>query len=155
MELEGHEIYRRVAVPGLFSFRHLHEIIRIAFDWKDSHHHLFEIDHGDGRPIQIVVYDDPETLFSFNEGTHELLIDDRTYLQEMFHRFSKVKYTNDFGDRWVHSIQLEKITMTEQLEAEYLGGNGERPPENIGGELGFQRPLNSDELKMKIRRVYL
>ena len=41
INLEGHDIWRRVFVPSTFSFRHLHHIIQTVFDWQNYHLHEF------------------------------------------------------------------------------------------------------------------
>ncbi len=180
LELEGHAIYRRVAVPALFTFRQLHKIIQVTFDWQDSHLHLFEIQNTEEKPIQILMDNEPETLSHFNEETHEIKIENTTFLQDVFTQYNQVQYTYDYGDNWVHNIELEKITMSNQLEGEYLGGAGERPPEDVGGESGFneylaaikdakdpdhermkdwaksqkQKPMDSEELNRRIRWIF-
>ncbi len=180
LELKGHEIYRRVAVPALFTFRQLHKIIMTTFDWHDSHLHLFEIKNTKEKPIQILMDDDPETLDCFNEETHQIMIENRIFLQDIFPKYSQVKYTYDYGDYWMHNIELEQITMSNQLAGEYLGGRGERPPEDVGGESGFneylavmkdetdpdhemmktwgdsqkQKSIDSEEINQRIRWIY-
>lgn len=50
-------------------------------------------------------------------------------------------YTYDFGDNWEHEIRLEKVIEDSGnrfpmlLERE---GEGERPPEDVGGAGGFE-----------------
>jgi len=180
LELKGHEIYRRVAVPALFTFRQLHKIISATFDWQERHLHLFEIDNTYGNPIQILMDDDLETLEHFNEETHQIKIENTTFLQDIFPRYKQVQYTYDYGDNWVHSIELERITMSNQLAAEYLEGFGERPPEDVGGKSGFneylavikdekdpdhemmktwaeglkQRPMDSEKINQRIQWIF-
>ncbi|NBG87121.1 plasmid pRiA4b ORF-3 family protein [Isachenkonia alkalipeptolytica] len=157
LDLKGHEVYRRVAVPGLFTFRQLHRIIMMVFDWHETHLHFFEIEKENGESIRILMDDDPETLECFNEEAHQIMMDKTTLLQDVFPRHNLVKYTYDLGDHWVHKIELEQITMANQLEGEYLGGMGDRPPEDVGGESGFKEYLevirdeeHSDHERMKI-----
>src|SRR5699024_2902744 len=59
-------------------------------------------------------------------------------LEEVFPIYDEVSYVYDFGDHWEHSITLEKIIKSDVFEATYVNGDGERPPEDVGGSWGFE-----------------
>lgn len=44
----------------------------------------------------------------------------------------------DFGDSWEHIIMPEKVEKSNVFQATFLDGNGERPPEDVDGSLGFE-----------------
>lgn len=50
----------------------------------------------------------------------------------------KMMYNYDFGDGWEHEITLEKMTDSDSLIADCIGGNGTCPPEDCGGPFGFK-----------------
>jgi hypothetical protein len=45
---------------------------------------------------------------------------------------------DDFGDDWLHWLELEKITDEKLLKAHLLDGEGRCPPENCGGTPGYE-----------------
>ncbi|MCD8509708.1 MAG: plasmid pRiA4b ORF-3 family protein [Bacillus sp. (in: Bacteria)] len=52
---------------------------------------------------------------------------------------AKVKYIYDFGDNWVHKIEV--LREVEDFPQNYplcVDGEGESPPEDVGGERGYE-----------------
>lgn len=47
-------------------------------------------------------------------------------------------YTYDLGDNWEHLITVEKITEEKLLFADCLTGKGNCPPEDCGGQWGYE-----------------
>ncbi|MBD8034852.1 plasmid pRiA4b ORF-3 family protein [Solibacillus merdavium] len=141
LDLEGHHIWRRVLVPSSFSFRHLHNIIQTVFDWQNYHLHEFTVKRANNKPLKIVLDDDPETL-EFTAFDNEEIVQERfVSLRDVFSKHSDVLYQYDFGDSWMHIITLEKKVQAHSLQVVFLEGNGERPPEDVGGEYGFNEYL--------------
>ena len=141
LDLEGHPIWRRVLVPSSFSFRHLHNIIQTVFDWQNYHLHEFTVKRANNKPLKIVMDDDPETL-EFTAVDNEEIVQERfVSLRDVFSKHSDVLYQYDFGDSWTHIITLEKKVQAHSLQVVFLEGNGERPPEDVGGEFGFNEYL--------------
>ena len=141
LDIEGHHIWRRVLVPSSFSFRHLHNIIQTVFDWQNYHLHEFTVKRANNKPIKIVMDDDPETL-EFTAFDNEEIVQERfVSLRDVFSKHSDVLYQYDFGDSWTHIITLEKKVQAHSLQVVFLEGNGERPPEDVGGEYGFNEYL--------------
>ena len=65
----------------------------------------------------------------------------------MFSEGTEVTYQYDFGDNWEHNITFEKVVKSNEFKATLLEGNGERPPEDVGGSWGYQEYMRimSDE----------
>jgi len=137
IEVEGFDIWRRVLVPSTFSFRHLHNVIQTVFDWQNYHLHMFEARKQGSKVKRIVMDDDPETLGCMDPDSCEILQDRFTALEEIFPNYDGIMYEYDFGDSWQHKITLEQIVSSDALEATYLDGRGERPPEDVGGAWGY------------------
>lgn len=141
LNLERHPIWRRVLVPSNFSFRHLHNIIQTVFDWHDDHLHEFTVKLENEKQLSIVMDDSPET-FEFLDFNHKEILQERfVALRDIFSQPSAVFYEYDFGDSWIHTITLEKTVQAHSLNVLFLEGNGERPPEDVGGEAGFNEYL--------------
>lgn len=145
IDLDGHEIWRRVFVPSTFSFRHLHYIIQTVFDWQNCHLHEFVVERPENKPFKIVMDDDPETMEYVNFDDFEIGQERFIALEEILPEFGEVIYEYDFGDSWEHIIKLEKIVKSKAFQATYLEGNGERPPEDVGGVWGFEEYLRTME----------
>jgi hypothetical protein len=72
INLESHEIWRRVLVPSTYSFRHLHIIIQTVFDWYIAHLHEFVVERAEGKDLKIVMDDDPETMEKIDFDAFEI-----------------------------------------------------------------------------------
>ena len=151
LNLKDHNIWRRLVVPVNFTFKQLHEIMQAAFGWKDYHLHEFyifkdkEIKH------------DPVDLF--NRGGIKPVInlvgnkEDLNYPGDVPMKLEKgikiseyipasMIYNYDYGDYWQHSIKVEEIIDNYNKNFPVcLEGNGKTPPEDVGGEGGFERFL--------------
>ncbi|PWA07900.1 hypothetical protein DCC39_15985 [Pueribacillus theae] len=148
INLEGHDIWRRVLVPSTYSFRHLHHIIQTVFDWQNYHLHEFVVGRGENeRLLQIVMDDDPETMEFVNFDNVEIRKEQFVALEDIFPKYNVVSYEYDFGDSWEHTITLEKVVKSKSFQATYIDGNGERPPEDVGGAPGFEEYLSLIENK--------
>lgn len=139
LDVAGHEIWRRVLVPSTFSFEHLHNIIQTVFDWQDAHLHEFEVDREEKKTLKIIMDDYDQG--SFNPECFEVLQERFVALEDIFPVHQEIHYEYDFGESWIHTITLELVVQSEQLQAVYMEGKGERPPEDVGGEGGFEEYL--------------
>lgn len=132
-------IWRRILLPLDLNLAQLHEVIQAAFAWTDSHLHQFIIGG--------LVYGAPE----FNEGfedecttfeaTEVRLRDFNTYHL----RDPSFVYEYDFGDSWIHLIEVENlIPRDEELKHPLcIGGERHRPPEDVGGPHGYAEFLEA------------
>lgn len=142
INIEGFDIWRRVLVPSAYSFRHLHNIIQTVFDWQNYHLHMFEVQKENSSPIRIAMDDDPDTLEGLYCDSCDILQERFTALKDIFPTDKEVIYEYDFGDSWEHIINLEKIIKSNEFKATYLEGQGERPPEDVGGDDGYQEYIS-------------
>ena len=129
---------RVVAVSPDISFLQFHRILQKCFAWQDYHIHEYCIFDDNGNPVARVVsaLDDPE----FTELESQF-IDcrlEKIKLAAYFPNYSKMLYTYDFGDDWLHHIELQEYVpdYAGRLPA-LLSGEGDAPPEDVGGEGGY------------------
>jgi len=129
-------VWRRVLVPGQFTFLRMHQLIQSAFGWDD--YHLFQFSpKGYGSEPDISLPSADEDVFG--GGRLEKLDAAKTKLQDIFKTEKQhFVYIYDFGDDWKHLITLEKITDEKILRAALLDGNGCCPPEDCGGPWGYE-----------------
>ena len=148
LDLEKFDIYRVVEVPYNITFYDLHKVIMTVFDWSDHHLHDFNLLDGDlnretpllSLPIKLSIYDrkiTPEMLMT-DLGCPEIN-EDSIRLNEVFEENDWCLYTYDMGDNWEHIISVEERKRTGGSEhAVLLERKGECPPEDVGGESGFE-----------------
>ncbi|MBT2699074.1 plasmid pRiA4b ORF-3 family protein [Bacillus sp. ISL-40] len=142
--LERHEVRRKIVVPTNTTFPKLHRILQIAFHWQNSHLYDFYIypSNADGkviptnqhRPIVNLVCN--EEAFHY-QGDVPMKMDTGIKLSEYLP--AKIVYNYDFGDGWQHTIELERVI--ENFDLNYpicLDGEGADPPEDVGGEPGYE-----------------
>lgn len=118
-------IWRRLEVPADVSLARLHELIQVAFDWTDSHLHVFETPYGSfGRP---------DVDLGHRAGS-------RVTLEQVAPAIGdKLRYTYDFGDDWEHELLVEKI-LDRNASVAYprcVAGRRAAPPEDCGGVWGY------------------
>ena len=126
-------IWRRVQVKDC-SLSHLHEIIQAAMGWMNSHLSLFEI--GDEE-----YGDDPEGEMGLSSPRTARLGD---FVAEGVKKF---RYVYDFGDNWLHFVQVEKVLNAEP-KVKYprcIDGRRACPPEDCGGPYGYDDLVESAE----------
>ncbi|MCR4427531.1 MAG: plasmid pRiA4b ORF-3 family protein [Firmicutes bacterium] len=133
-------IWRSLRIPGSITFAQLHRIIQVAFGWLDYHLYHFRFDN--------IVIVEPDPDFS----TAELYGEDAptlnpggTLVSQLFDEYDKCFYEYDFGDSWTHEIVVEKrLRDTERNQVPVcLGGARHRPPEDVGGVVGYEEFLET------------
>lgn len=153
MKLEKHHVWRRIVVPVNRTFNKLHDILQAAFGWQDSHLHEFyiydeatsghelSINHsayyGVGhKPIMNLVCD--EEAFAYPNEI-EMKLETDINLSDYIPAYKTLKYNYDFGDNWQHNIEVE--SMIDDYDVNYpvcLEGEGNTPPEDVGGTQGYE-----------------
>ncbi len=154
LALEKHNVWRRLVVPVNTTFNKLHQILQAAFGWQNYHLHEFYI-YGDDtfdndafinhsgyhregyRPIINLVCDE-EAFYYDNDVPMKLEVGIK--LSEYIP--AKMKYNYDFGDNWQHYIEVARVI--DDYDINYpvcLEGEGNTPPEDVGGEYGYEEFL--------------
>ena len=133
------EVWRRIVVPGNYSFWDLHVAIQDAMGWLDYHLHAFRIRNPEtGDVDQIGIPDDSfEDEEPFLAGWEVPIIN---YFREPGDR---ADYEYDFGDGWEHEVVLEEIPSRIPQKKYPLCLDGARacPPEDCGGVHGYEEML--------------
>lgn len=131
-------VWRRLVVPANFTFTQFHAAIQLAFGWFDCHLFLFSPSSWGSSP-QIELPDDEDDSFPLFGKKVESLDSTKVKLSDIFtNEKQKYVYIYDFGDDWKHQLTLEKILDENLLYARCIKANGACPPEDCGGEWGYE-----------------
>ena len=140
LDLENHHVWRKIIVPTHILFKKLHDILQIVFGWKDYHLHDFYVMDQDKPIVNLVCSDD---AFDFPDDI-PMIMDTEIKLSEYIPKYTKIKYTYDFGDNWQHRIEVGEIIENHtKCHPECLAGEGNNPPEDVGGESGYNEYLEA------------
>ncbi|GGE27806.1 hypothetical protein GCM10011391_02870 [Pullulanibacillus camelliae] len=138
LRLGNHKVWRRLVIPVYYKFNRLHKTLQQAFGWQNYHLHEFQI-YKSKTTLPFITLVDNEEAFEIQSDTTiklEREVSFSEYLSE------KIRYVYDFGDYWEHDIKVEEII--EDYDKNYpvcLAGNGAAPPEDVGGEFGYDHFL--------------
>jgi len=123
------QLWRKIMVPESISMLKFHKVIQAAFGWQGYHLFEFFLPGHDDDPIGIP-----------NEVFPDIRNATRIPLKSVFTEVGQeYKYVYDFGDDWMHSVVLERITPEQIRKADCIAGRGTCPPEDCGGVAGFER----------------
>jgi hypothetical protein len=131
IEVDDPPVWRRVVVPGKFTFYRFHHVIQEAFGWENSHLFQFTPEGWGSNPTIGLMID-----YDNDDNTQDCK---KIKLSQIFIEPGQTyTYIYDFGDDWLHVIWLEKITEENLEKAVVLEGEGKCPPEDCGGFPGFK-----------------
>lgn len=135
--LEGSKppIWRRIEVLPETTLEDFHLIIQTTMGWYNGHLHQYIVGNE--------YYSPPNEWDDFGNDYTGVLLKD--FLQK---EGQKIRYEYDFGDSWLHKIQLEKIVKKENdiVYPRCIKGKRACPPEDCGGIYGY---MELEEIMMK------
>ena len=124
-------IWRRVEVPTSITLNKLHMVFQDVFGWTNSHLHSFNI--GDTE------YGHPDDLGELD------IVDEKgiKLFQTLKTNTRGFSYLYDFGDHWLHDVQIETLSAPREGRVYPICLDGARkcPPEDCGSIPGYQRML--------------
>ena len=127
---------RNIRVGANITFERLHKIIQAAYNWQQGHLYQFSLfktgEEGEQPSFEIVT--DKEEA----SNPKKARLVHRAKLADYLNEYKHILYIYDFGDGWVHYIDVVgSIENSEQELPILLGGENDAPPENCGGPEGF------------------
>lgn len=140
------EIWRTFDIDASLSLRELHDALQIVIGWRMSHLHLFT----DVDPIEQQAalprigraprrWIEPDPMGDGPAGEPE----DETTIREAFAHDGPLFYEYDFGDGWIHRIDLIERGPMEPAEpgVAIVRGDNRAPFEDAGGIHGYAEKL--------------
>ena len=129
-------IWRKLEVPSNISLAFLGFVLLEAMGWENEHLHQFRKDNHFYSPEN---QQDPDMFPDFggvvNHKSEEFCLSDI-----MTEKGDKVLFDYDFGDDWHHQILLSSVgdyADDEPRKVRLIGGKNACPPEDCGGEWGY------------------
>lgn len=141
LELERlHTCWREVAISAASTFLDLHIVIQRIFNWYDEHLFNFRLQSGNKLlHLEEACFYDP-TLKSLYPHGYSLVEADALRLGDVFPETKAATYEYDYGYGWNHTIKpLETLTSSRiaGLLPQLVAGEGDAPPEDVGGIAGY------------------
>ncbi|MCA1321568.1 plasmid pRiA4b ORF-3 family protein [Bacillus tianshenii] len=154
LELGNKKVWRRLTVPTSITFSAFHDVLQAAFGWQNSHLHDFLI-YPPNTVSNVVVSRHRNSPILNLVCAKEALEYERDIPMKMEnevklseHLSSRMQYNYDFGDNWIHTIEVEKVLENHELNRPVcLRGEGNTPPEDVGGEPGYKLFLQTIQNK--------
>ena len=111
-------------------------------DYDSDETEMNDVGHSYNTRLYIYDSDDRNALDFINAVDYEVAGDRSIRLDEVFEEADWCLYTYDFGDNWEHIITVkERKSSGGSKHAVMLKRQGERPPEDVGGEYGYNEYL--------------
>jgi len=137
--LDRTDAVRCLRVPANITFEELHELLQVAFEWDNYHLYSFGLfkkwsKNRNNNEADIVLVENSDEFYMMRNVAPIEGVRLSDYLPE----YTKILYTYDFGDDWHHYIEVKNIidNSKEKLPV-LLSGEGDSPPEDVGGPYGF------------------
>ena len=130
------EIWRLLEIDSSLTLAEVHDVIQIAFGWRGGHLHAFT--SSDGRRWADARWANERSIDEEEDG------DDRAVtLAEVLDEDSRpLEYEYDFGDGWIHRIELiETVSGATSPKAVLIRGERRGPLEDSGGIHGYAEKL--------------
>ncbi|MBI5495863.1 MAG: plasmid pRiA4b ORF-3 family protein [Deltaproteobacteria bacterium] len=120
-------VWRRLLVPADFPLSLLHPVFQVALGWTNSHLHAWNIGGRRYAPDDGEVDVETENNEDFRLG-------------DLVHAGSRFLYEYDFGDSWMHRVEVEKVLPVDPRFPwpACLDGKNACPPEDCGGAPGYE-----------------
>ena len=126
-------IWRRLHVSATQPLRGLHRIIQASFSWKSTYLYVFNVEG--------IEYGDPE----FDNGEMGWYNDQTKRLSQIAKTTNHFTYTYDFGDCWIHEIEIEEF-LNSKKGVKYpvcIDGEEVSPLDDVGGLHGHYNMLEA------------
>lgn len=146
VELDFEELacWREIVVPADYTFYDLHFVLQALIGRLDYHLYDFRyVKDGEGRRLEERCEESDFSSDFSSEGVQVLDVES-VVLSDVYPSVKRVIYSYDYGDGWEVLVDLiealEDYTSCDPMCAQ---GQGDAPPDDVGGEGGFKRFLEA------------
>jgi Plasmid pRiA4b ORF-3-like protein len=129
-------IWRRIEVPGTYTFWDLHVAIQDAMGWLDYHLHQFHVEDRNTGAIAEIGIPDPDPFIGDPLILPGWQVPLTAYVKP---DAVTISYTYDFGDDWEHRVALETVGIRDDRVSypRCLAGARACPLEDCGGPRAY------------------
>jgi len=129
-------VRRRIQVDSSIKLSDLHKVLQTAMGWTDSHLHQFI---KDGKNYTLRTSDNDYWDKTVDVDYKKIVLGDL-----LINEGDSMDYNYDYGDDWMHTIELERIETTtgDRIKPTCLDGARCCPPEDVGGVGGYEELLS-------------
>ena len=135
---------RTLSVPRHVTFEDFHTMVQACFGWLNYHMYDFSLVR-DGKELFVAwpdYYTGEDPRFEYALVGEQLCAyanSATTYLDDVLVSARTATYSYDYGDGWEIRVTLLGTEDRDPAEGPVcLGGEGDAPPEDVGGEGGFE-----------------
>jgi hypothetical protein len=123
-------VTRTFKVSAKTTMYELHHIIQVVMGWTNSH--LYQLNVGEEVIADTRLVDD-----ELGPVTDVKVV---MVTQVFSHVGNTVRYEYDFGDGWMHHLELVEIPThpIDEVLPQIIGGENACPPEDCGGTYGYK-----------------
>lgn len=142
------EIWRRLELQASLTLAEVHRVLQVAFGWEDAHLHRFT-DSDPFAPLRPINGEIPDTFQwmpqDWCEEPTDLPEEDCSLDQLLVRGSGAAFYEYDFGDSWLHRMELETRRPANEatVPARLTGGAQRGPLEDSGGLPGYDGILDA------------
>ena len=126
-------VWRTLLVASDTTLGHLHGLLQAAMGWHDTHLHHFV--------VGTTIYGPGDRHSGYDRKSERTVT-----LADVAPRVGdRIVYEYDFGDGWVHAIEVEEIVDagTDGPSTRCVAGARACPPEDCGGPSGYEELLGA------------
>jgi hypothetical protein len=142
------EIWRRLELRASLTLAEVHRVLQVAFGWEDAHLHRFT-DSDPFAPLRPIDGEIPDTVQWMPQDCCEEptdLPEEGCSLDQLLVSGSGAAfYEYDFGDSWLHRMELvtRRPVSEATVPARLTGGARRGPLEDSGGLPGYESILDA------------
>ena len=121
-------VWRSFLAHEFIELNELHDLIQITMGWKNCHLYSFEINKKS--------YSNMDDDMGFGDKTFDA---EGVLLCDILEETKVFTYIYDFGDSWIHEVEIVKILEhdSRMIYPVCIDGDNACPPEDCGGVGGF------------------
>ena len=138
LDLGVYTAERRIITPIDINFKELHEILQIAFDWKECHLHEFKIINEKDEQVLHIISENVDEFDLYGREC-KVVFESDIFIKDYIKERTTLRYCYDFGDGWQHEIIFKGIMLDyDKNHPICIEGIGDAPPEDVGGIRGYE-----------------
>lgn len=137
------EVWRLIEIDASLSLDRVHAALQVVMGWEDAHLHAFADLDPDTRVRSGLLGPRRWGPAFLREDDEDLLLEEDITLGEVLTVDRPLFYEYDFGDQWLHRLEVIEIRSAGPVDQQVVvvRGAGRCPLEDSGGVDGYEQLL--------------